>query len=76
MKEKDQEMNEIVITRLFDAPGEQVWKAWTEPVRLMHWWGPKGFTNIWKGRCHPAEKMPILDLLQDSRLRRITHIPD
>jgi uncharacterized protein YndB with AHSA1/START domain len=32
------------ITRVFDAPREQVWKAWTDPARLKHWWGPKGFT--------------------------------
>jgi uncharacterized protein YndB with AHSA1/START domain len=29
---------------MFDAPRERVWEAWTEPGRLMHWWGPKGFT--------------------------------
>jgi uncharacterized protein YndB with AHSA1/START domain len=32
------------ITRVFDAPREQVWKAWTDPAHLKHWWGPKGFT--------------------------------
>jgi uncharacterized protein YndB with AHSA1/START domain len=36
---------EIVITRVFDAPRELVWKAWTEPERLMRWWGPKEFTS-------------------------------
>lgn len=36
--------NELVITRVIDASRERVWKAWTEPERLMHWWGPKGFT--------------------------------
>lgn len=35
---------ELVITRLFDAPRELVWKAWTEPERTMQWWGPKNFT--------------------------------
>lgn len=34
----------LVITRVFDAPREMVWKAWTEPKRMMQWWGPKGFT--------------------------------
>ena len=34
----------LVITRIFDAPRELVWKAWTEPERFMLWWGPKGFT--------------------------------
>jgi len=32
------------ITRVFDAPRELVWKAWTEPERVKRWWGPKGFT--------------------------------
>ena len=36
---------ELVITRAFDAPREQVWKAWTEPERVKSWWGPKGFTT-------------------------------
>src|SRR5206468_12496497 len=36
---------EIVTTRVFDAPRELVWKAWTDPKHLAQWWGPKGFTN-------------------------------
>jgi uncharacterized protein YndB with AHSA1/START domain len=35
---------EFVLTRVFDAPRELVWKAWTERERLMQWFGPKGFT--------------------------------
>jgi uncharacterized protein YndB with AHSA1/START domain len=35
---------ELVITRVFEAPRELVWKAWTEPERCKRWWGPKGFT--------------------------------
>lgn len=34
----------IVITRVFDASPELVWRAWAEPKHLMKWWGPKGFT--------------------------------
>jgi uncharacterized protein YndB with AHSA1/START domain len=33
---------EITITRVFDAPRELVWKAWTEPDQLAQWWGPRG----------------------------------
>ena len=36
---------EIVITRVFDAPRELVWKAWTEPERLMRWWAPDGCSS-------------------------------
>ena len=35
---------ELVITRIFDAPRELVWKAWTDPERVMRWWGPKIFS--------------------------------
>jgi uncharacterized protein YndB with AHSA1/START domain len=34
---------ELVITRIFDAPRSLVFKAWTEPERLVRWWGPLGF---------------------------------
>jgi uncharacterized protein YndB with AHSA1/START domain len=33
----------LVIERVFDAPRELVWKAWTEPEHMKRWWGPKGF---------------------------------
>jgi len=36
---------EITITRVFDAPRELVWKAWTEPAQLARWWGPRGWSN-------------------------------
>jgi len=35
---------EIVTSRVFDAPRELVWKAWTEPDRVAQWYGPFGFT--------------------------------
>lgn len=35
---------EIVLTRVFDAPRELVFKAWTDPVHVPKWWGPNGFT--------------------------------
>lgn len=36
---------EFVITRVFDAPRELVWQAWTDPARMAQWWGPRTFTN-------------------------------
>lgn len=35
----------LVITRVFDAPRSLVFKAWTDPEHLVHWLGPRGFTN-------------------------------
>ncbi|QYO66529.1 SRPBCC domain-containing protein [Leptolyngbya sp. 7M] len=34
---------EIVISRIFDAPRQLVWKAWTDPNHISSWWGPRGF---------------------------------
>ncbi len=36
---------EISSSRVFAAPRELVWKAWTEPQHVAQWWGPIGFTN-------------------------------
>ena len=36
--------DEIVISRVFEAPKDLVWRTWTEPERLKLWWGPEGFT--------------------------------
>ena len=36
---------DIVITRVFDAPRELVFDAWTKPEHLTAWWAPKGCTT-------------------------------
>lgn len=36
---------EILVTRIFAAPRELVFKAWIEPERMAQWWGPHGYTN-------------------------------
>jgi uncharacterized protein YndB with AHSA1/START domain len=36
----------ITITRLFDAPRELVYKAFTDPKLLPQWWGPRRYTTI------------------------------
>jgi len=35
----------LVITRVFDAPRELVFKAWTQPEHMAQWFGPRGFTS-------------------------------
>jgi uncharacterized protein YndB with AHSA1/START domain len=37
---------DFVISRVFDAPRDLVWKAFTDPDHMKQWWGPKGFTVI------------------------------
>src|SRR6202007_439781 len=45
-KDLRREMNErtVAITRLFDAPRERVFAAWTQPEHLARWFGPMRFT--------------------------------
>jgi uncharacterized protein YndB with AHSA1/START domain len=45
---------EITIRRVYDAPRELVWSAWTEPEQLSRWWGAAGWSN-------PQERI-VMDL--------------
>ena len=36
--------DEFEIPRVYDAPRDLVWKAWTDAGALAKWWGPKGST--------------------------------
>lgn len=36
---------EIIISRMFNAPRELVWRAWTEPELIARWWGPRDFNT-------------------------------
>ena len=35
---------ELVITRVFDAPRELVYRAFTDPDQLAQWFGPVGYS--------------------------------
>jgi uncharacterized protein YndB with AHSA1/START domain len=43
---KDLANNKVVVVREFDAPLDQVWKAWTQSDLLDQWWAPRP----WKAR--------------------------
>ncbi len=36
--------NELHLTRVYRAPRSLVWKVWTDPAHVAHWWGPRGFS--------------------------------
>lgn len=57
---------QIVTTRVFNASREIVFLAWTNPVLLAKWWGPKGFTNTF----HEFDKRP------GGKWKFIMHGPD
>ena len=45
VREGTEQDRTLVIERVFKAPPERVFKAWTDPAFLVKWWGPEGFTT-------------------------------
>jgi len=43
---------QLTITRVFDAPREAVFEAWTDPDQVAQWFGPDGFDT-------PRERVAI-----------------
>jgi len=43
--EKGYALDELILTRVINAPIELVFKAWTDEKMLAKWWGPHGYTN-------------------------------
>jgi len=41
----DEAARSIVTTRVYDAPRDLVFAAWSDPDRIAQWWGPNGFTT-------------------------------
>lgn len=57
----------LVLTRMFDAPRDLVFRAWTQPEHLVHWWGqPNGATMP---HCR-------VDLRVGGALHYCVHLPD
>ncbi|MBI5290046.1 MAG: SRPBCC domain-containing protein [Chloroflexi bacterium] len=36
----------LIVERVFDAPRDLVWKAWTDPEQMEKWWGPRGWATM------------------------------
>lgn len=62
----ENENREFGLTRLFNAPREIVWQAWTDPEGISNWWGPNGFTTT-------TESM---DLRPGGKWIHVMHGPD
>lgn len=41
----DTDLGEVTFTRVLDAPRELVFRAFIEPERLTHFWGPAGMST-------------------------------
>jgi uncharacterized protein YndB with AHSA1/START domain len=57
---------ELILSRVFDAPRELVWDAWTDPLQVVQWWGPNGFTTT----------IEVMDVRPGGHWRHVMHGPD
>ena len=62
---------ELVIMRVFNAPRDIVWKAWTDPEQALLWWGPRDYPatevemdvrpgGAWRGQLRSVEDRRVL----------------
>ncbi|GAA0537176.1 SRPBCC family protein [Paractinoplanes ferrugineus] len=42
MTDEEMTFRELDIVRVFEAPRELLWRAWTDPNQICKWWGPAG----------------------------------
>jgi uncharacterized protein YndB with AHSA1/START domain len=57
---------DLVYERTFDAPRDVVWKAFMDPERIPHWWGPHD----------TATTVVEMDVRVGGKWRFISHAPD
>ena len=60
------EGGDLVFERVFDAPRDQVWKAFTDPDQIPRWWGPHGTTT----------RVVEMDLREGGTWRFVSSAPD
>ncbi len=62
----DEQARSIVASRVYDAPRELVFDAWTDPEHISEWWGPYGFSTT----------TSAFDLRPGGEWRFVMHGPD
>jgi uncharacterized protein YndB with AHSA1/START domain len=62
----DRDPRMIIATRVFDAPRDLVFAAWTDQKHLAQWWGPTGFSTTTRS----------IDIRSGGVWRFVMHGPD
>lgn len=62
----DTENRQLNIKRIFKAPVNLVWEAWTKPEHIATWWGPNGFNTT----------IHIMDFQKGGEWKLTMHGPD
>ena len=70
----------IVLSRMLEAPREQVFELWTSAEHLANWWGPNGFTlttheadirpgGVWRFTMHGPDGVDYPNVLHYDEIR-------
>ncbi len=81
MNETVRKDQQLITTRIFDAPIELVFETWTDPDHLAHWFGPDGFTittdkfelkegGEWKFMMHGPDGIDYPNLIRFQKIDR------
>jgi uncharacterized protein YndB with AHSA1/START domain len=81
----DRSDRELVLTRMINAPREQVFAAWTDPAKLNMWWGPHGFHTTthemdfrtgghWRFTMHGPDGTDYPNLIRYTDIRTPEHL--
>lgn len=72
LNESVPEARTLVMTRVFDAPRQLVFKCWTEPEHLARWWGCAGSTvTTFKEDFRPGGAFRVVMRLSDGSDHRV-----
>jgi uncharacterized protein YndB with AHSA1/START domain len=88
----DTSAREIAFSRVFDAPRELLFDAYTQPEHLQHWWGPNGFSlttyehdlkigGVWRLCMHAPDGKDFQNRIVYNEIERpyrlvYSHVPD
>ena len=75
----------LSVSRTIHAPRERVWRAFTDPAHLPHWWGPRGFSittqemdlregGVWRFVMHGADGTDYPNVIRYTRLDKPSRI--
>ncbi|MDB5264857.1 MAG: polyketide cyclase [Parcubacteria group bacterium] len=53
--------NELVVTHVFDAPCELIWKAWTTPEQIAQWFAPGVIVEVRELDARPGGHFRFAD---------------
>jgi uncharacterized protein YndB with AHSA1/START domain len=66
---------QVLVTRIFDAPIDLVFSMWTNPEYLAIWWGPKNNTNpVCEMDVRPGGTIRIAMQMENTQLVYVTGI--